>query len=77
MSNRNRIPAGLEETLGACRDKDDVASAVVAEPSGAPRRATFKSGGRGTGLLMGCAIGDALWKTCARNVHVLWTSCRR
>ncbi len=56
-----RIPPTLRTTLTACRDKDDAGIGVRMETaSAAPRRTAFHARDRLTGMLMGCAIGDAL-----------------
>jgi ADP-ribosyl-[dinitrogen reductase] hydrolase len=55
----NRTPGstGLEETMSSVRDVlEDMSGAAAA----AARRGTFKGSDRLTGMLMGCAIGDAL-----------------
>ena len=57
---RNRVPEGLVDTLIAARDKDDLQPAAVTEATAPPKRSSFKATTRITGMLMGCAIGDAL-----------------
>lgn len=60
-SDRARIPTALDDFLHPCRDKDASLSISV-EPAttSAPRRSAFNAKDRLTGMLMGCAIGDAL-----------------
>jgi ADP-ribosyl-[dinitrogen reductase] hydrolase len=62
MNDRHRrIPSALRSTLMVQRDKDDGAMGVSVEPSTVPaRRSSFHPRDRLTGLLMGCAVGDAL-----------------
>ena len=64
MSNRGteRLPAGVIETLEAARERDSVAGLGIAEggAASAGRKSGFKAADRLTGLLLGCAIGDAL-----------------
>lgn len=56
-----RLPPSLRSALYACRDKDDVGMAVSIEPSASTtRRTSFHAKDRLTGVLMGCAVGDAL-----------------
>ncbi len=60
-AQRAKVPHAILETVVACRDKDDVAGAVTATTSTAPaRRGAFKARDRLSGLVIGCAIGDAL-----------------
>lgn len=61
--SRVRVPEGLLQTLRAERDRDEQLTQGTPEVGSVPtpsRRAGFKAPDRLTGLLMGCAIGDAL-----------------
>ncbi len=61
-SCRARIPKALDDFLHACRDDDDtsLSMGVVTTPVVSTRRSAFNARDRVTGMLMGCAIGDAL-----------------
>lgn len=59
-TGRRSLPAPVQDMLYPCRDKDDLSSAVSSSASSSPRRGTFKAQDRLTGLLLGCAVGDAL-----------------
>lgn len=58
---RHRLPTGLLETLSARREAEDPGMLTMPEPAASgQRRGAFKPSDRLTGLLLGCAIGDAL-----------------
>ena len=59
--DRSRMTSGLIDYLRPCRDKDEVGMTLGmdAGPT-APRRPAFNAKDRLTGMLMGCAVGDAL-----------------
>jgi len=59
-TGRRSLPAQVQDLIRPCRDKDDLSPAVASTASSAPRRGTFKAQDRLTGLLLGCATGDAL-----------------
>ena len=59
-SGRARIPNALDDFLHPARDRDGVGMSVAVETPPAPRRPAFNAKDRITGMLMGCAIGDAL-----------------
>lgn len=60
MRDRRRVPAGLAEVLRAHRDNDDVSPGLGTPTAPSPRKGSFKAEDRVTGLLLGCAVGDAL-----------------
>lgn len=57
-----RIPVALDHFLHAKRDDDNVGAtmSVSSSPSVSTRRSAFNAKDRITGLLVGCAVGDAL-----------------
>ena len=61
-SDRARIPQALDNFLNPCRNRDDAGLSVGVEsaPVTVSRRSAFNAKDRLTGMLMGCAIGDAL-----------------
>jgi len=59
-SGRARIPASLDDFLRPCRDKSDLGVSLAVEATSSTRRPAFNARDRLTGMLMGCAIGDAL-----------------
>jgi len=55
-----RMPQALSDHLLSSRDRDDGATALALDPTAGPRRPTFNARDRLTGMLIGCAVGDAL-----------------
>jgi len=59
-SRRSGLPAGLKDAVQASRDADEIGLPLNAPVTAAPKRSAFRPDDRLTGMLIGCAIGDAL-----------------